>query len=36
MRAGGREVGRETPLPFGALLALAAYPAWAAMVVLAP
>lgn len=31
-RARGREVGRDTPLPFGALLAVAAYPAWIAMI----
>jgi leader peptidase (prepilin peptidase) / N-methyltransferase len=36
MRVGGRPVDRTTPLPFGALLAAAAYPAWLAMVLLAP
>jgi leader peptidase (prepilin peptidase)/N-methyltransferase len=32
----GRRMTRETALPFGALLAVAAYPAWIAMVSLAP
>ncbi|WP_293877940.1 MULTISPECIES: A24 family peptidase [unclassified Sphingomonas] len=32
----GRGVARDTALPFGALLAVAAYPAWLAMISLAP
>ena len=32
----GRHVARDTALPFGALLGVAAYPAWLAMVGLAP
>jgi leader peptidase (prepilin peptidase)/N-methyltransferase len=35
-RASGREMTRDTALPFGALLAVAAYPAWMAMIVLTP
>lgn len=35
-RMTGREVARDTALPFGALLAVAAYPAWLAMIVFAP
>jgi leader peptidase (prepilin peptidase)/N-methyltransferase len=35
-KATGRDVGRDTALPFGALLAVAAYPAWLAMIVLMP
>ena len=31
-RARGRAVARDTPVPFGALLAVAAYPAWLAMI----
>lgn len=32
----GRQVARDTALPFGALLAVAAYPAWIAMIVVGP
>ncbi len=32
----GRRISRDTALPFGTLLAVAAYPAWIAMIVLAP
>ena len=35
-RLGGRAVARDTPLPLGALLAAAAYPAWALMIALRP
>jgi leader peptidase (prepilin peptidase)/N-methyltransferase len=31
-RIGGRAVGRETAMPFGALMAVAAYPAWLVMI----
>ena len=33
---GGRRMARDTALPFGALLGVAAYPAWLAMVTIAP
>ena len=35
-RVTGRRIAADTALPFGALLAVAAYPAWIAMIVLAP
>ena len=35
-RLAGRPIARDTALPFGALLGVAAYPAWIAMILVAP